>query len=386
MTVLGLFLNREVRTGGHKRYLELLEGLAGREEMRVVALMNRAQPLRPAGVEVLELDAESAPAALPKSLSYRAAALAALDRIAAAAPKVDWIAVFGETHLAAAEALKRRLGARILYSHRSNAVRESLISLAENRRLPHRLPGILLSLAKSRYYEGAASRCADLLVFQSPYDRDDFLSRVGSARGRSVVVRGNIGEPRFAAAYADANRSSGVSTVLFIGTFGERKGIKYFMEAASLLCRAGLDLRFRIVGFGARRAHWEEYARKEGIADRVSFLGRLSDPFPVLAEADLLVVPSLFDSYPNTVLEALHAGTPVIASAVGGIPDMLRRDELLFPPRDGRAIAERVERCVRDGEFYRHLKRLCAERKADFLFDWNGAFLELMKNPPKEQI
>lgn len=385
MTVLGLFLNREVRTGGHKRYLELLSGLAGKG-VRVIVLMNRKQAQRPKGVEVLELHADPFLPIIPKSLAYRKAAFSAIDKILGLEAVVDWIVVFGETHLAAAGALKHRLGASILYSHRSNAVREGLISLTENRLHLHRLGGVLLNLVKSRYYEHAILRLADLLVFQSPYDKTDFISRVPGAMDRSFIIRGNIGEPRFKAQYSDTNQSDELKTVLFIGTFGERKGIKYFMEAATLLTRSGYKLNFHIVGFGSRQPFWEEYARREDIADCMVFHGRLKDPFPILASADLLVVPSLFDSYPNTVLEALHVGTPVIASAVGGIPDMLRHDELLFHPRDSKAIADRIGHCVREKDFYGKLRNLCAERKGDFLFDWNQAFLDLIKNHPKEQL
>jgi glycosyltransferase involved in cell wall biosynthesis len=87
-------------------------------------------------------------------------------------------------------------------------------------------------------------------------------------------------------------------------------------------------------------------------------------------------VPSLFDSYPNTVLEALHVGIPVIGSRVGGIPDQLVHDELLFPPMDAEAIASRIERCVREPGYYARLRELCAERRESFLFDWPGAWEE----------
>jgi glycosyltransferase involved in cell wall biosynthesis len=106
----------------------------------------------------------------------------------------------------------------------------------------------------------------------------------------------------------------------------------------------------------------------------VTFPGRVASPFPVIIDGDLLVVPSLFDSYPNTVLEALHVGTPVIGSRVGGIPDMLRFDELLFPPMNAEAIADRIERCVHEPAYYKRLRELCAERRVAFQFDWSEAW------------
>ncbi len=379
MTVLGLFLNPSMRSGGHKRYLELLGGLAGRG-VRVIAFMNRVQPTRPPAVEIIESDVRTGPLH-PSSRAFTQAVLRDLGRIPRDVGRIDWIVVFGETHFAAAVALKKKLGSPILYSHRSNAVREGIVSLEENKGKPLAVAAIRLGILRSRLYERYIARRADVLVFQSPYDREDFLSRERSCAQRSLVIRGNIGEPRFKKEYEGTNSSDRLRRVLFIGTFGERKGVKYFLEAASILASRGFrDIEYELIGFGSRKKEFEDFSERAGLSASVRFLGRLADPFPALARSDLLVVPSLFDSYPNTVLEALHVGTPVIASAIGGIPDMLRHEELLFPIRDARAIADRIERCVTDSAFYGRIRTLCAERVSFFHFDWSGAFIEAMRD------
>jgi glycosyltransferase involved in cell wall biosynthesis len=379
MTIVGLFLNKEVRSGGHKRYLELLGGLAS-SGVRVIAFMNVEQPVRPSGVELIELNLPIQ-GIVSKSHNFASAVRRGIALLPKGIERVDWIIVFGETHLSSAIVLKRRLDAPILYSHRSNAVREGIISLTEHRYHLLKIPGIILELLKSRHYEHVIAKNADVIVFQSPFDRNDFLSRESSCTTKSTIIRGNIGEPRFKREYADANRSDRLHRVLFIGSFGDRKGAKYLLEAAATLAARGItDVEYDLVGGGPRRPEFEALARDFGIAERVHFYGRIADPFPLIIAADLLIVPSLFDSYPNTVLEALHAGTPVIASATGGIPDMLRHDELLFPARDAKAIADRIERCVVNPEFYAHIRALCAERKKDFLFDWALEFEKVMRS------
>jgi glycosyltransferase involved in cell wall biosynthesis len=114
------------------------------------------------------------------------------------------------------------------------------------------------------------------------------------------------------------------------------------------------------------------------LEETVTVVGRTNDPFELLREKDLLVVPSLFDSYPNVVLEALHTGTPVIGSRVGGIPDILRHEDLLFEPGNPAAIAEKIHKYAADPEEYARIRRLCAERKKDFQFDWIGEFEKIM--------
>jgi glycosyltransferase involved in cell wall biosynthesis len=94
----------------------------------------------------------------------------------------------------------------------------------------------------------------------------------------------------------------------------------------------------------------------------------------MMSAADLVVVPSLFDSYPNVILEAFHVGTPVVGSRVGGIPDMLRYPELLFPPADAQAIADRLVLLHDDAAAFKRVQTLCRQRRSYFDFDWAGEF------------
>jgi glycosyltransferase involved in cell wall biosynthesis len=234
-------------------------------------------------------------------------------------------------------------------------------------------------MQKYRRYERSIARSADLAIFQSAYDRDDFSSRAPLREGQAAVVNGNIGEPRFPRALEGTNRSESLRKVAFVGTYGPRKGSRYLVEAIALLAERGLGgLRFELVGPGDDRAERERYLAERGLAGMATMRGRVPDPFAVMAGADLVVVPSLFDSFPDTVLEALHVGTPVIGSRVGGIPEALVHDELLFPPMDAAAIADRIERCAREPGFYAGLRELCARRREAFRFDWAGAWQDAM--------
>jgi glycosyltransferase involved in cell wall biosynthesis len=98
------------------------------------------------------------------------------------------------------------------------------------------------------------------------------------------------------------------------------------------------------------------------------------DPFPYLAECDLMVYPTLYDAYPDTVLEALHTGCPVIAASAGGLPDLLQHQELLFKSGDCNEIAGKIERCITENSFYQKIRLLCAERAEAHRFDWAGRF------------
>lgn len=380
MNILGLFFNNELRTGGHGRYLDLMERLADRGH-RVVVAMNALLDYAPRSFHAVRVPVAYVRRGLPPaSLLFRRAVVGLLPELRSRAVEPDVLVVFGETHLRAAAAVKGAFAIPLLYSHRNNSVRECLIALRESLRRPARLPAVLWNTLQATRKEGVISRLADLIVFQSSYDLEDFAGRRPRARQRCRVVRGDMRVPRFKAEYADTNRSRRMRRILFVGTLGERKGVRYLVEAVELLADSGVrDLAFDVAGPGQRRPYWEARVRSAGIEGMVRFHGRIADPLAMMSAADLVIVPSMFDSYPNVILEALHVGTPVIGSRVGGIPDMLRHDELLFPPADARAIADRIALLRDDAAAYDKVRSLCRQRRSHFDFDWAGEFEALLE-------
>jgi glycosyltransferase involved in cell wall biosynthesis len=381
MTILGLFLNNEIRTGGHRRYLELLEDLSARGH-RVITMLNEDLTFEQHGFEAIRLRVRYKRRGFPPaSILFHSAVRRELGTIREAAADIDWILIFGETHLPAACFLKKRLGCNLLLGIRSNVVRWSSISMRENRTKPVAFVSALKEHLTYRIYERISAENVNVLAFQSSYDRDDWIARAPKGRSKTVIIGGNIGEPRFKAEHRDINTSTSLKRLLFVGTLGGRKGLRYLLEAMSLLKGRGVEaLELDVLGRASDLTEYKAFIDRLGLTGLVHFQGWVSDPFPYYKVADLLIVPSLFDSYPNTVLEALHTGIPVIASRVGGIPSQLVHDELLVPPRNAAALADRIEEIARDNGKYIRLRELCSARREDFLFDWAKAWERAMKD------
>jgi glycosyltransferase involved in cell wall biosynthesis len=291
--------------------------------------------------------------------------------------KPDFVLIFGEVHFHAAITVKKRFRVPVLFGLQSNTVRETFISMKENVFRLHKLVRILFDFLHYRLYEARIARACDAIVFQSAFDRDDFLSRNRHPVGRSFVIGGNIGLPRFTEESRGLNKSTTLKKILFMGTLGERKGLRYLFEAFDILRmegRRGLELHVAGPSTGRQRAQFERYTVKRGFAGSVTFYGRVPSTFPLMAECDIMVVPSLFDSYPDVVLLALHVGIPVIGSRIGGIPDMLAHEDLLFPPRDSAAIASILRRCLDEPGRYAEVRAISAQRREHFLFDWPAAW------------
>ena len=376
MTILGVFLNKELRTGGHIRCLELMEGLAQKGHV-VTVLLNDALEYQPKSFSAVKLSAPYRRRGLPRASAVFRRASAALIRARGLTAEPQIVIAFGETHFGAAEAVGKAFGASVILGYQSNSVQEALISIKENAFLPHRVVRAVLSLLIFRIYEIRIARSCNALVFQSAYDRDDFLGRNRAAIGKSFVIGGNIGLPRFTAATRGLNASESLRKILFMGALGERKGLRYLLQAFKILRSEGHDgIQLHVAGPGSRqeRGSYERYCARHGLTGSVTFHGRVSDTFPLMAECDIVVVPSLFDSYPDVILLALHAGIPVVGSRVGGIPEMLMHPDLLFPPRNGPAIASILRRYLNEPSRYAELRALSSARCERFHFDWPAAW------------
>ena len=130
------------------------------------------------------------------------------------------------------------------------------------------------------------------------------------------------------------------STALAIARLHPQKGLGYLLQAATLLPH----VRFLVAGDGPARSELTRKADTLRLGDRFRFLGEREDVPALLKAADVFVLPSLYEGLPVSVLEAMAAGTPVVATAVGGTDEAVVDGEsgILVPPRDPEALANAI--------------------------------------------
>jgi glycosyltransferase involved in cell wall biosynthesis len=117
-----------------------------------------------------------------------------------------------------------------------------------------------------------------------------------------------------------------------------------------------------IAGDGPRRAALEAQAAALGVAGRTHFLGVRDDVTSVLAALDVAAISSDFEGTPLFALECMAARTPLVATAVGGLPALLGDDAVLVPPRDPAALAAGIDRLLADPALRATLAEAAAAR------------------------
>ncbi|MFO8236563.1 MAG: glycosyltransferase [Bacteroidales bacterium] len=161
---------------------------------------------------------------------------------------------------------------------------------------------------------------------------------------------------------------------IFTGNFhSERKGASIVLAAVNSLLQDGFPICLFLLGGGKlRKTYEEEYKNR----DRIIFLGYQTDPLKVISRVDLLIVPSLADSCPNTVLEGLYLKIPVIGTNRGGIPELLKEPELLFEP-DVSSLKEKLKDIIENNKF-ELLRQKCIKRSDELNFDWSSKLVQMI--------
>jgi glycosyltransferase involved in cell wall biosynthesis len=213
-------------------------------------------------------------------------------------------------------------------------------------------PGIRARLAY-RGLDAALCRRADAVIVPSLAFAELVVSRLGFPRGKLAVVPHGIDAPECPLPHG--------SLVATLGLLEPVKGNDVFLRAAARLARRDPRLRFAVFGSGSQERPLTALAGQLGIGDRVEFAGYVprDEAFRRMA---VFVVSSYLESGPLTLLEAMASGVPVVATAVGGIPEVaVDGTAQLVPPGDDARLADAIDRLLADDELRERQARAARE-------------------------
>jgi glycosyltransferase involved in cell wall biosynthesis len=255
-------------------------------------------------------------------------------------------------------AIARASGAEVVHSHLSVANVGSRIAARMTRRphvtTVHTMPGPLIEDSRARARaDGLTARLSNVLVAPSVELADAYSAAFHVPRRRfRVIANAPSAAPPANGFDREALReqldAGGAFLVLCVARLQRDKGIDDLVDAAALLRERVPGLRVAVAGDGPEGERFEQAIATSGAP--VTLLGHRGDVGRLLAAADAFVLPSRHEGLPISLLEAMAAGLPSVATSVGGIPSLVDDGDsgLLVPASDPPALAAALERLAGD--------------------------------------
>jgi glycosyltransferase involved in cell wall biosynthesis len=212
----------------------------------------------------------------------------------------------------------------------------------------------------------AAFACAHKVIANSRAAADR-LQQEGVPRRKIEVIPNGLDVPQS----SQRGAPSMLRKVVMVANLRREKGHDVLIDAAVHVLKRFPDAAFEVVGAGPELDALTSRSRAAGVSAAFTFLGHRDDVAARLDRNDIFVLPSRSEAFPNAVLEAMAAGLPIVASRVGGIPELVdhQRTGLLAPPGDSTALAEALCTLMADRELGARLGSAARAEASRYSFD-----------------
>ncbi|MEV4106457.1 glycosyltransferase [Nonomuraea sp. NPDC049695] len=199
---------------------------------------------------------------------------------------------------------------------------------------------------------GALRPIIDHVVANAVAVAEDARTVIGFPSHKLSVIYNGLPDSAFDTVAPEAIDTE-LPVVVCLARMRSVKGQSFLLDAGVLLAAQGTPCTLVLVGDGPEEDRLKEHA--SGLDVDVRFVGPAKDPRGWLTRADVVVLPSISEGLSNAVMEAMAQGRPIVATAVGGTPELLEDRGVLVPPADPAALCQGVTRLLQDPELAAHL-------------------------------
>jgi len=212
--------------------------------------------------------------------------------------------------------------------------------------------------------EKLAARLTHQLVALTERERLDYVKFTVAPASKLLTIHSGVKLDRYLNGQADRNRkrefpgfADGDMIIGFVGWLLPIKGVMHLLKAMDIICSKHPHARLVYVGKGGSEKELKTETERLGLTANVKFLGWRDDIDKIMPLFDIFVLPSLNEGMGRVLVEAMAAARPVVASNVGGIPDLVKPGEsgILVPPGDAQALATGIMRLIDQPEVARKM-------------------------------
>lgn len=220
---------------------------------------------------------------------------------------------------------------------------------------------------------------SDLVIFVSYYNKETNIQRLKPKNTQKYIV---VYNDLYISPVQEENERyieipKNKTTIGFIGNlFSKGKGIENLILAYEKIHKKIQDSQLIIVGDGPDRDFLNSLVKSLNLEKNVIFFGYQKNIKKYMEKCSLIVLPSLHEGLSNVLLEAIYLEIPVIGSNVGGNPEILKYDDLLFDPKNIEEIYEKICSILTNDDYQQKIKSLIHELRYQFEFDWSEKMIE----------
>lgn len=214
------------------------------------------------------------------------------------------------------------------------------------------------------WIEKIASACSTQIACVSEHDRQLALQFGVTKSEKLIVIHNGLQEQPFLQAnnlkMKQALNLDEDIIITFVGRLASPKEPKFLLESLKHFPEA----KVLIVGDGPMRAELEAHISQNQLAERVLLLGTRTDIPDILAASDIFVLPSRWEGLPLVIIEAMFAGLPIVASRVGGIPELVQENVngFLVPRSDSAALSQALKMLIADKSLREQMGQMSRQR------------------------
>lgn len=225
------------------------------------------------------------------------------------------------------------------------------------------------------FLERFANKFADKIIAVSDFDRRSAVKQGIALESKLEVVYHGLDLDKFENLDKASRKEFNIpENALLIGTaanFYPSKGLKYFINSASLLCRDFYNLYFLIIGQGGLKKNLQKQIKEQGLENKIIMPGFRPDALQIMKIMDIFVLSSVKEGLPYCLLEAMALGLPIAASKAGGVPEIIedKKTGLLSEPADFYGLAENIKILIKDKNLRRELSENSEKKIQSFTIE-----------------
>lgn len=223
---------------------------------------------------------------------------------------------------------------------------------------------------------------ADGIIFLSKDNKKRIMERSNLKNASKVkTIYNNVNTNRIKKLSKEQGIYFGFDKVVgYVGGIGKIKGLIYLLEAIYKVKSEIPNIGLVIVGDGPDKQELISIINKLNLNKNVILTGFKDNPLKYMKGFDLMVLPSITEAFGYVLLESMYVRTPVFGSKVGGIPEVLKYDELLFEPRNSAELALKILEIFKNSDSYDNVLNLCNNRKKEFTFNWEDEMITTVES------